>query len=209
MTPLSGSRADGAARPTASAFRRVMGAFPTGVTVLAVMAGDRPRGMTANAVLSLSLDPMLVLAAVRRNGRFAAAVEGAGEFSVNVLAEQQRRIADWFASPLRYEAPDEFASVAWRRSGRAEVPLLEGAAAHLECRVVERRPGGDHVVLVGEVLDCAADHDRSPLVWFGGEYRALDRAAGETRTRSEGTCHGGPAREGQVREAAVSRENGE
>ncbi|MFC5747181.1 flavin reductase family protein [Actinomadura rugatobispora] len=169
---------DNAAGPTQSAFRRVMGAFPTGVTVLAAMAGRSPRGMTANAVLSLSLDPMLVLAAVKRGGRFASTMAGVREFSVNVLAEQQREIADWFASPVRYEAPDEFAAVAWRRSRRTDAPLLEGAAAHLDCRVVELTPGGDHVVLVGEVLDCAADHDRSPLVWFGGGYCGLDRAAG-------------------------------
>jgi flavin reductase (DIM6/NTAB) family NADH-FMN oxidoreductase RutF len=176
MTPV-----DNAAGPTQAAFRRVMGAFPTGVTVLAAMAGRSPRGMTANAVLSLSLDPMLVLAAVRRNGRFAGTLAGAGEFSVNVLAEQQREVADWFASPLRYESPDEFAAVAWRRSRRTGAPLLEGAAAHLDCRVVDLTPGGDHVVLVGEVLDCAADHDRGPLVWFGGAYCGLNRGTGDPR----------------------------
>ncbi|MFD0689959.1 flavin reductase family protein [Actinomadura fibrosa] len=172
------THADGPAGPTRSAFRRVMGAFPTGVTVLAAMAGPSPRGMTANAVLSLSLDPMLVLAAVRRDGRFAATLAGARGFSVNVLAEQQREVADWFASPLRHRRADEFAAVGWRRSPRTGAPLLDGVAAHLDCRVDDLRPGGDHVVLVGEVLDCAADHDRDPLVWFAGGYCGLDRVGG-------------------------------
>jgi flavin reductase (DIM6/NTAB) family NADH-FMN oxidoreductase RutF len=161
--------------PTPSTFRRVMGAFPTGVTVLTAMVAQNPRGMTANSVTSLSLDPLLVLACVKRDGRFARTVADTREFAVNVLAEHQRGVAGWFASSRRFAAPDEFAGFDWRPSPYTDAPLLAGTAAYLDCRIVDLTTRGDHVVVFGEVVDCAADPDRDPLVWFGGNYRRLDR----------------------------------
>lgn len=162
---------------TREAFRGVMRCFPTGVTVLTAMTEDGPRGMTANAVTSLSLEPLLILACVQQGSRFAGTLAEVDAFAVNVLTERQSGEAGWFASPSRFRMRGprgEFAGFGWRRSAHTAVPLLAGTAAYLDCRIVDRMPRGDHVIVFGEVMDCAADLAARPLVWFGGTYSRID-----------------------------------
>lgn len=152
-------------------FRDVMGTFATGVTVVTLNVDNEPRGMTANAVLSLSLDPPLVVVCVQRTGSMQELFDRATGFGVNILAADQRPISDLFAS---HGAPDEPMGGFEYRTGTTGVPLLAGALAHVECRITERLPGGDHTIVIGEAIEVAYDaEDAAPLLFHRGGYRLL------------------------------------
>lgn len=155
---------------SADEFRRALGCFPSGVTVVTAQGGNgRPAGVTVSAFSSLSLDPPLVLFCLDKNtAALAAFVEGDG-FAVNILADDQAALSRAFASP---EA-DRFAGVR-HTTGEGGCPILAGVAAWLECRRVAVHDGGDHYILVGRVERAEAAPGKSPLVYAQGRYRALD-----------------------------------
>jgi flavin reductase (DIM6/NTAB) family NADH-FMN oxidoreductase RutF len=136
------------------AFRHVVGAFATGVTV-ATVGGDVPHGMTANSFTSVSLDPPLVLVCVRRDAVMHGSVERFGAFGVSVLAAHQEQVARHFADRRRPLGRAQFEPVDWRPGPRTGAPLITGALAHLECRLWRSYDGGDHSIFVGAV--CGAD----------------------------------------------------
>lgn len=150
----------------ASEFRRVLGHFPTGVTIVTTRDGDRPCGLTVNAFCSLSLDPMLVLVCVERDAESHDCIREAGFFAVNVLGEDggerlSRRFSDW-------SIDDKFEAVAYR-SEATGAPVLEAALAWVDCRLRDVVDGGDHTVFIGEVV--AADaHEGQPLLYYRGGY---------------------------------------
>jgi flavin reductase (DIM6/NTAB) family NADH-FMN oxidoreductase RutF len=127
--------------------------------------------MTANAVCSLSLEPLQLLVCVERSAHCHAQLLAARAFAVNVLAADQRVLSELFA---RTQPPEQgtLRGASHRLSARA-IPLLDGAHAHLECRVAEIYAGGDHDIFLGEVLDGAAPNDGSPLLFYRGRYRSL------------------------------------
>lgn len=152
-----------------SAFRHTLGRFPSGVTVVTVRGGDgRDYGMTVSAFASLSLQPPLVLVCIGDDATIAGAVAEARQFAVNVLSEDQEALARRFAE----QDIDRFADVRVSR-GATGLALLDGAAARLECAIVARHRGGDHTIVVGEVLAASAQDDGRPLVYQRGEYRRL------------------------------------
>lgn len=156
------------------AFRKVMGNFATGVTVLTTATPEGVYGMTANAVTSVSLEPTLVLACIEKTTRTHAYVQQSKVFALNVLSVEQQSSAELFALP---DARRErcLTTVEYERASSG-APLLRGALAYLDCRVVAQHPGGDHTIFVGEV-DAAAvltDEDE-PLLFFRGQYRRLRR----------------------------------
>jgi len=152
-------------------FRDVMGTFATGVTVVTLNVDGEPRGMTANAVVSLSLDPPLVVVCVQESGSMHELFERADSFGVNILASDQQPISDLFAS---HGVPDELMGGFAYRAGATGVPLLDGALAHAECRITERLPGGDHTIVIGEAVDVAfGAQDAAPLLFHRGRYRLL------------------------------------
>lgn len=152
-------------------FRDVMGTFATGVTVLTLNIDGEPRGMTANAVMSLSLDPPLVVVSIQRDGSMHELFERATGFGVNILAADQRPISDLFAS---HGAPDEPMGGFEYRTGSTGVPLLSGTVGHVECRITERLAGGDHTIVIGEALDVGYDTEGAdPLLFHRGRYRLL------------------------------------
>ena len=154
-------------------FRDVMGRFATGVTVVTVAVDHQRRGMTANAVASLSLHPPLLLVCVDRNSSIYPLMEVAGAFAVNILAAGQRPIAEFFASGF---GEDPMGGYLYR-DGALGSPLLAGALAWVECRVSERYSGGDHTIVVGRVDSlAAASAGVSPLIFYSGSYRAIDGA---------------------------------
>jgi flavin reductase (DIM6/NTAB) family NADH-FMN oxidoreductase RutF len=158
----------------ADAFRRVVGHFATGVTVVTTAWEGRHYAMTANSFTSVSLDPLLALVAVERRARFHAAVLASEAFAVNVLAEDQEDVSRWFAT--RGRPHDEAYMGSWPlAAGEATgAALLDGALATLECRTHAAYEGGDHTLLVGEVLAMSAPReDVGPLVYFRGTYRRL------------------------------------
>jgi len=149
----------------ADVFRRVMGSFASGVTIVTALDPDgAPRGFTASGMSSLSLNPRLLLICVNAASATLSAIQEQGVFAVNILAEQQRELAQRFASRL----PDKFAGVEWQ-PGATGAPLMAGSLAHAECRVYRVYEGGDHVVILGEVVAAAAS-DAVPLLYFRGRY---------------------------------------
>jgi flavin reductase (DIM6/NTAB) family NADH-FMN oxidoreductase RutF len=150
-----------------SEFRRVMGHFPTGVTVVTSLHEDgSPCGLTVNAFCSLSLEPPLVLVCVEKAADSFDCIERNGTFAVNILEEGRgealsRRFSTWGVE-------DKFRGVAFRTE-RTGSPILEAALAWADCRVVQRHEAGDHVIFVGEVLEGDA-HEGSPLVYYRGGY---------------------------------------
>ena len=156
-------------------FRDVAGAFATGVTVVTTHDDEHgPRGLTANAVASLSLDPALFLVCVDLHAGSYEAMERAGRFAINMLAADQEGVSQFFARP---NDPDEpMGPHAWRMSEQGS-PLLEGAIAWVDCRTHSVLDGGDHKIFVGEVVGCeVARPDAEPLLFFRGRYRAIGPA---------------------------------
>lgn len=155
----------------AEEFRRAMSRLPTGVTVVTAFGPDGKSGLTANAVVSLSLDPPLMLAALDRGSRTLRAVEHAGRFGVNVLASDQAEIARAFSTKL--EVHEKWEGIGWRE--RDGIPALDGAVVWVACGLRDVLAGGDHVIVTGAVLDVVAS-DGDPLVFYGGDYIGLGEA---------------------------------
>lgn len=152
-------------------YRRALGTYPTGVTVVTTLAQDEtPVGITVNSFVSVSLEPPLVLWALNVRSPKLAAFEAAPRFAVNVLGEDQAGLSRHFAS----RQPDLFKTVA-TRPGLAGMPLIAGAAAHIQCRSHARHDGGDHVILVGRVERFDFTVGTRPLVFAAGRYHALGR----------------------------------
>jgi len=151
------------------AFRRALGMFLTGVTIVTTVDGQgRPRGMTANSFTSVSLEPPLILVCIARSAEsYQAFVNGSG-FSVNILADSQRPLSRLFAS----KSAEKFDAVRWHR-GDNGAPVLADSLAWFDCRTVERTKAGDHVILIGEVTNFDASGGR-PLGYCQGNYVSFD-----------------------------------
>ncbi|MEZ6001075.1 alpha/beta fold hydrolase [Hyphomonas sp.] len=153
----------------ARTLRDALGCFATGVTVVTTLDGDgQPVGLTANSFTSVSLDPPLLLVCIAKSAGSLSAMEAAENFAVNVLHIGQQPTSNLFAR----SGEDRFAATPWRR-GHNGAPLLSGALANFECRRHALHEGGDHVILVGEVVRARFEPRRDPLLYFRGKYRRL------------------------------------
>jgi flavin reductase (DIM6/NTAB) family NADH-FMN oxidoreductase RutF len=151
-------------------YRRALGQFATGVTVVTARASDGRRvGVTVNSFSSVSLDPPLILWSLSRQAPSFADFTNATHFAVNVLESGQHHLSRQFSTPL----PDKFAGVKCAE-GAGGVPLLHGVIAQFVCRKVRQYDGGDHVVLVGEVEQYNYN-EGEPLVFHSGRYRIATR----------------------------------
>jgi flavin reductase (DIM6/NTAB) family NADH-FMN oxidoreductase RutF len=150
-----------------AAFREAIAHFATGVTVITTLHDDRPAGMTASAVTSLSLDPVLLLVCINSRLPTHEAIEASRRFVVNVLGEGQEALALQFARP----SEDKFAGVRLRED--TDLPVLGDAIAYFVCDVHERFPGGDHSIFTGLVLACGGTPGRRPLLYFRSAFGAL------------------------------------
>ena len=156
----------------AVAFRRTLGMFATGVTVLTARAGEQVHGMTANAFMSVSLRPPLVLVSVDRRAKMCDLLHEGRRFGVNVLEAQQSGLSDRFAG-RKHDDDDplpQFDIV-------HETPLIDGALAHLVARVARSYWGGDHSLFLGHV-EYAKYGEGEPLLFHGGHYERLTREQG-------------------------------
>lgn len=152
-------------------YRSLIGCFATGVTVVTTNVDGRLHGMTANAVCSLSLDPLQLLVCVDRESNCHTQMLQAEVFGISILAADQEEISNLFA---RTTEPTEGSLLGVDyRLGRLGEPLVEGAVAHLECRIAERLDGGDHIIVIGDVVAGAKVRDAGPLLFFGGRYARL------------------------------------
>jgi len=148
--------------------RHAFGMFPTGVTIVTTRTPEGlPIGLTCNSFSSVSLTPPLVLWSLSLYSPNLQAFLQAPHFAVNILACDQAELSRRFAA----RSIDRFAGVSWS-DGEAGVPLIAGAAAHIECRNETRHYSGDHVILIGQVVKYVY-RDVEPLVFARGLYRSL------------------------------------
>jgi flavin reductase (DIM6/NTAB) family NADH-FMN oxidoreductase RutF len=152
-------------RPDAAEFRTVLGQFATGVTIITAMDDDEPAGVAANSFTSVSLDPPLVLFCVALTSSTWPRIERARKFAVNILGEHQEEVCRLFAA----KGADRFGQVDWHL-GVGGSPVLDDCIAYLDCEFWAEYDGGDHIIVVGRVLDLGVDRDAKPLVFYQGQY---------------------------------------
>lgn len=153
-------------------FRRAMGCFATGVTVITVDYEGEVQGMTANAFSSVSMDPLLVLVCVDQRARTHAHLHARKRFGINVLSEDQRGTSEHYARPDRDPSrAEEEAGARFDRTAHG-TPVLNGALAYLECRLQRAQDAGDHTIFIAEVEDVVVRNGK-PLLFFQGGYRAI------------------------------------
>lgn len=147
-------------------FRTALGQFPTGVTVITTIdENGEPIGCTASSFNSVSVEPALVLWSVDKGAFSAKIFEKAEHFTVNILSEEQMDISNKFAG----RGEDKFKDVSYSK-GLGDSPLLEGCGAQFECKTWNVYEGGDHLIIVGEVMEYSHDVALSPLVFSQGNY---------------------------------------
>jgi 3-hydroxy-9,10-secoandrosta-1,3,5(10)-triene-9,17-dione monooxygenase reductase component len=169
-------------------FRKVMGHFVTGVTVVTTFdRSGRPAGITVNALTSVSLEPPLVVVALDRRRFITPIVHEAGRFAVSILSEDQQGLSDCFAGAPVSPGRADFCGAAWT-PGEGGLPILDGAIASLECTVTGSYPIGDHDLFIGRVDALTnEEHHPQPLLYYRRRYLRVDH--GETlpiRGRQEG-----------------------
>ncbi|GAB2577184.1 flavin reductase family protein [Streptomyces capparidis] len=169
--PLRAVRPDERAAPEPREFRRVLGRFASGVTVVAAAGEDGPAGFACQSFTSLSLDPPLVAFAVGRSSTTWPRIARAGAFCVNVLAADQGGLCRAFA----VSGGDKFAGVEWSPAPATGSPLLAGVLAWVDCAVHAVHTGGDHLIVVGRVraLGTPPDDSGEPLLFFQGRFGAF------------------------------------
>ena len=155
----------------AQELRRVLGHFATGVTVITTKDKDGgPNGLTANAFMSLSLNPPLILISVDKGATCYTCFEPHNGFTVNFLSEGQEDISRRFAT----KGIDKFAGLKWKE-GSNGAAILDGVLGHVECKITQCYDGGDHTIVLGEILNVNATGER-PLLFFKGKYQRLPGA---------------------------------
>ncbi len=152
-------------------YRKIMGNFATGVTVVTTSVDGRFHGFTANAVTSVSLDPLLFLVCVDKKANAHGELSRAKHFGVSMLATHQKDVSSTFAET---GLPEEgsLRGIDYR-IGSTGVPLVRDCIACLECEVTELLEGGDHTIVIGRVVAGCVDSDAAPLLFFRGRYRQM------------------------------------
>jgi len=153
---------------TQEEFRRALGCFASGVTVISVEFEGRVHGMTANAFCSVSLDPPLVLVCVDQKARTHAHLHARKRFGVNILAKDQRAISEYYALPIPDHTEAEKVGAHFERTTHG-TPVLLDALAYLECRLHAAQDAGDHTIFIAEVEEVVVRND-NPLLYFQGRY---------------------------------------
>jgi len=151
--------------------RQIMGRFATGVTVVTTRVGDEVSGMTANAVMSLSLDPPLVVVSVDRSASMHGLLQQGQCFAINILKREHEDLSNRFAQ----RGPKDFSDLA-TKTAESGAPILAEALAYVDCRLVEIAAAGDHDMFVGECL-AGEGGEGAPLIFFGGRYGELTEAS--------------------------------
>lgn len=146
-------------------FRQAMGKFATGITVLTTEVAGEIHGMTANAFMSVSLDPKLILISIDKKANMLSKIRASNMFAVNVLAEDQQQYSMIFAGQLKEHEKVSFA----RLNG---LPVLQNALLTLACQVYTEYEAGDHILFVGKVDECQIK-EGDPLLFYCGKYRSI------------------------------------
>lgn len=147
-----------------------MGRFVTGVTVIATGWGERLYAMTANAVTSVSLDPLRLLVCMKNESHCLAALRREGLFSVNILREDQAALSVYFSGYWKGPGAPPFRFASWEGGAR-----LQGAVASIACRVSDLVASGDHQIVIGEVQALYLGAGGDPLVYAQSRYYRLGK----------------------------------
>ena len=167
-------------RVTQAEFRKALGSFATGVTVITVDHEGKVHGMTANAFTSVSLDPPLVLVCVDQRARTHAHLHAKKRFGVNVLAADQQVISEYYAGAAQdHQRAEQEAGARFDRTAHG-TPVLHGALAYLECRLHTAQDAGDHTIFMAEVEEVVV-REGDPLLYYRGEYRTIEGSEATSR----------------------------
>ena len=178
-------------------YRHAISHFASGVSVVTTINRDEPRGMTASAVASVSLQPVQLLVCMDRESQTRAAVSASRIFAVNILASDQEELSRIFAAP-HDPSSSEFAKVPYKPGDELGAPILDGVLAYLECRVNETYLGGDHDIFLGIVEAVGVPRpDAEPLIYFQSSYGRFAPLLGPGRQ------NGHPDSDGQQKRRAI------
>lgn len=170
---MTGDQVRGTSRvslpPEPAEFRRVLGHFCTGVTVVTGIEGERPVGFACQSFAALSLDPPLVLFCPSRTSRAWPVLERAGRFCVNVLAESQQPVSTVFGR----SGDDKFAGLGWHPAPSG-APILAGALTWIDCHIEAVHEAGDHYIAIGRVQSLGETTTDAPLLFYRGAYAGLN-----------------------------------
>lgn len=155
--------------PHSENFRNVLGRLPTGVVVVTGGDPEHPSGLVCGSFMSVSLEPPLVVVSPAKTSTSWPAIEAGGTFCANVLADGQEHLAHHFAK----SGGDKFEGIDWYPAPATGSPLLNDVAAWIDCRVYERVEAGDHLLVLGEVLELSVHRDTGALVFHRGTFRPL------------------------------------
>ena len=147
------------------AFRNAMGKFATGVTVITTEQNGEAHGMTANAFMSVSLNPKLVLISIDQRAKMLDKINESGKFAVNILAENQKEVSMQFAGQLKEKNEVEFDYM-------SDIPVVKDALVNIVCKVYSKQVAGDHTLFLGEVIDIVL-REGAPLGFHEGKYSRI------------------------------------
>ncbi|MGE8205030.1 flavin reductase family protein [Heyndrickxia sp. NPDC080065] len=146
-------------------FRTAMGKFATGVTVITTATNEIVHGMTANAFMSVSLNPKLILISINNKANMKQFIEESGKFAVNFLSKEQQDVSKCFAGQLIEKKEIEFQ---WLH----DIPILPDSLVNIVCSLYDTHQGGDHTLYIGEVKDICIQ-EGTPLTFFEGKYNSI------------------------------------
>jgi flavin reductase (DIM6/NTAB) family NADH-FMN oxidoreductase RutF len=151
--------------------KRAMRIYPQGVSVVTFDSSEGPTGMTVSSFTSVSLEPPLVLISIAKSSALHGAFRGAQAYAVNFLADDQKSVSDLFAG--RIGARNRFEGIRFRR-GVTGSPVIDGVRAVIECKAWQAYDGGDHSILVGEVVSAKVLNSKRPLVYYSQQYTTTE-----------------------------------
>jgi len=152
-------------------FKRVLGSFATGVTIVTFKNDEEIHGLTVNAFSSVSLDPPLILVCVKKNSTSHTMISESTDFVVNILSDKQKDLAWNFANP-KLGSQERYENVCYEFN-RNGVPVFADNLAWLECKTVEQLAGGDHTVFIGRVEDVGFSEIEKPLLYYRSKFHGI------------------------------------
>jgi 3-hydroxy-9,10-secoandrosta-1,3,5(10)-triene-9,17-dione monooxygenase reductase component len=156
-------------QPDAASLRTVLGHFATGVAIITAVDGEEPVGMACNSFTSVSLDPQLVLFCAAKSSTTWPRIQAASKWAANILAEDAEEVCRLFAQ----KGADRFARIAYT-IGRTGAPILESSLAFVDCETIAEHDAGDHVIVVGRVVELGYASGGKPLLFYRGGYGRFD-----------------------------------
>ena len=151
--------------PDPATYRTVLGHFATGVSLITAVDGEEPVGMACNSFTSVSLDPALVLFCAAKSSSTWPRIQSSGKWAANILGEDGEEMCRLFAQ----KGADRFAHVSYT-IGRSGSPILRDALAFVDCETIAEHDAGDHLIVVGKVLELGYQSEGKPLLFYRGGY---------------------------------------